>query len=50
MSTGKEIEPTMQQAAFVTGRSWLHSGMGMTIVGAIEAVITYVSGAALRVV
>ena len=33
-----------------TGRSWFHSGMEMTIVGAIEAVITYVSGAALRVV
>jgi hypothetical protein len=33
----------------VTDRSWLHSGMGMKIVGAIEAVIIYVSGAALRV-
>jgi VIT1/CCC1 family predicted Fe2+/Mn2+ transporter len=34
----------------VTGRSWCHSGMEMTIVGAIEAVITYLLGAALRVV
>ena len=33
----------------VTGRSWFHSGMEMTIVGAIEAVITYVLGATLRV-
>jgi vacuolar iron transporter family protein len=33
----------------VTGRSWFHSGMEMTIVGAIEAVITYVLGAAFRV-
>jgi vacuolar iron transporter family protein len=32
----------------VTGRSWFNSGMEMTIVGAIEAVITYVLGAALR--
>ncbi len=28
----------------VTGRSWLHSGAEMTVVGAIEAVITYVLG------
>jgi hypothetical protein len=33
----------------VTGRSWFHSGMDVTIVGAIEAVIAYVSGAVLRV-
>jgi VIT1/CCC1 family predicted Fe2+/Mn2+ transporter len=33
----------------VTGRSWCHSGMEMTIVGAIEAVMTYVLGAVLRV-
>ena len=33
----------------VTGRSWFLSGMEMTIVGAIEAVITYVLGATLRV-
>lgn len=32
----------------VTGRSWISSGMEMTIVGAIEAVITYVLGATLR--
>ena len=31
------------------GRSWFLSGMEMTIVGAIEAVITYVLGATLRV-
>ncbi|MEO7019691.1 MAG: VIT1/CCC1 transporter family protein [Ktedonobacteraceae bacterium] len=30
----------------VTGRSWFHSGMEMTMVGAIEAVITYVLGVA----
>jgi vacuolar iron transporter family protein len=34
----------------VTGRSWFNSGMEMTIVGAIEAVITYVLGAAFRLV
>lgn len=28
----------------VTGRSWLHSGTEMTVVGAIEAVITYALG------
>ena len=28
---------------------WFHNGMEMTIVGVIEAVIIYVSGAALRV-
>jgi VIT1/CCC1 family predicted Fe2+/Mn2+ transporter/rubrerythrin len=33
----------------VTGRSWFKSGMEMTIVGGIEAVITYVIGAAFRV-
>jgi VIT1/CCC1 family predicted Fe2+/Mn2+ transporter/rubrerythrin len=32
----------------VTGRSWFNSGMEMTIVGAIEAVITYVLGAAFK--
>lgn len=30
----------------VTGRSWFHSGMEMTVVGAIEAVITYALGVA----
>lgn len=30
----------------VTGRSWLHSGTEMTVVGAIEAVITYALGVA----
>jgi VIT1/CCC1 family predicted Fe2+/Mn2+ transporter/rubrerythrin len=30
----------------VTGRSWFHSGAEMTIVGAIEAVITYALGVA----
>lgn len=34
----------------VTGRSWIYSGTEMTVVGAIEAVITYVLGAAFRVV
>ena len=34
----------------VTGRSWFNSGMEMTIVGAIEAVITYVLGAAFKAV
>src|SRR5438034_385603 len=33
----------------VTGRSWVASGMEMTVVGAIEAVITYTLGAAFRV-
>jgi len=32
----------------VTGRSWISSGMEMTVVGAIEAVITYVLGAAFK--
>ncbi|HLG65538.1 MAG TPA: VIT1/CCC1 transporter family protein [Ktedonosporobacter sp.] len=32
----------------VTGRSWFNSGMEMTIVGAIEAVITYVLGASFK--
>lgn len=32
----------------VTGRSWFNSGMEMTIVGAIEAVITYVLGATFK--
>ena len=32
----------------VTGRSWFNSGMEMTIVGAVEAVITYVLGAAFK--
>lgn len=32
----------------VTGRSWISSGLEMTFVGAIEAVITYVLGATLR--
>ena len=30
----------------VTGRSWLNSGTEMTVVGAIEAVITYALGVA----
>lgn len=34
----------------VTGRSWFSSGMEMTVVGAVEAVITYVLGAAFRAV
>lgn len=34
----------------VTGRSWFSSGMEMTIVGAIEAVITYVLGATFKAV
>jgi VIT1/CCC1 family predicted Fe2+/Mn2+ transporter/rubrerythrin len=34
----------------VTGRSWFKSGMEMTIVGGVEAVITYVLGAAFKVV
>gem|GEM_PF-75476 len=34
----------------VTGRSWFHSGMEMTIVGAVEAVITYVLGATFKAV
>jgi VIT1/CCC1 family predicted Fe2+/Mn2+ transporter/rubrerythrin len=34
----------------VTGRSWFKSGMEMTIVGAVEAVITYVLGSAFRAV
>lgn len=34
----------------VTGRSWFNSGMEMTIVGAVEAVITYVLGAAFKAV
>ncbi len=34
----------------VTGRSWLSSGAEMTVVGAIEAVITYVLGAAFKAV
>ena len=33
----------------VTGRSWVASGMEMTVVGAIEAVITYTLGAAFSV-
>ena len=32
----------------VTGRSWFNSGMEMTVVGAIEAVIAYVLGAAFK--
>ena len=32
----------------VTGRSWFSSGMEMTVVGAVEAVITYVLGAAFK--
>jgi predicted membrane protein (TIGR00267 family) len=34
----------------VTGRSWFNSGMEMTVVGAIEAVITYVLGATFKAV
>jgi len=34
----------------VTGRSWFNSGMEMTVVGGIEAVITYVLGAAFKAV
>ncbi len=34
----------------VTGRSWFNSGMEMTIVGAIEAVITYMLGAAFKAI
>src|SRR3989440_8640563 len=34
----------------VTGRSWFNSGMEMTVVGAVEAVITYALGLAFRVV
>jgi vacuolar iron transporter family protein len=34
----------------VTGRSWFNSGMEMTVVGAVEAVITYVLGAAFKAV
>ena len=33
----------------VTGRSWVSSGMEMTVVGGIEAVITYTLGAAFSV-
>lgn len=32
----------------VTGRSWFNSGLEMTVVGAVEAVITYVLGAAFK--
>lgn len=32
----------------VTGRSWFNSGMEMTVVGAIEAVITYMLGSAFK--
>ena len=32
----------------VTGRSWFNSGMEMTIVGAVEAVITYILGATFK--
>jgi len=32
----------------VTGRSWISSGLEMTIVGAIEAVITYTLGATFK--
>ncbi len=32
----------------VTGRSWFNSGMEMTVVGGVEAVITYVLGAAFK--
>ncbi len=32
----------------VTGRSWFNSGMEMTIVGAVEAVITYLLGASFK--
>ena len=34
----------------VTGRSWFSSGMEMTVVGAVEAVITYVLGAAFKAI
>lgn len=34
----------------VTGRSWFTSGMEMTIVGAVEAVITYVLGATFKAI
>jgi VIT1/CCC1 family predicted Fe2+/Mn2+ transporter len=34
----------------VSGRSWLSSGTEMTVVGAVEAVITYVLGAAFKAV
>jgi VIT1/CCC1 family predicted Fe2+/Mn2+ transporter/rubrerythrin len=34
----------------VTGRSWFNSGMEMTIVGAVEAVITFVLGATFKAV
>lgn len=34
----------------VTGRSWFKSGMEMTIVGGVEAVITYVLGATFKAV
>ncbi|GAC1566324.1 MAG: hypothetical protein NVS3B14_07690 [Ktedonobacteraceae bacterium] len=32
----------------VTGRSWVNSGLEMTVVGAVEAVTTYVLGAAFK--
>src|SRR5713101_10034002 len=34
----------------VTGRSWFNSGMEMTVVGAVEAVITYALGLTFRAV
>ena len=34
----------------VTGRSWFNSGMEMTVVGGVEAVITYVLGASFKAV
>jgi VIT1/CCC1 family predicted Fe2+/Mn2+ transporter/rubrerythrin len=34
----------------VTGRSWFNSGMEMTVVGAVEAVITYALGLAFKAV
>lgn len=34
----------------VTGRSWFSSGMEMTVVGAVEAVITYALGAAFKAI
>src|SRR2546421_969430 len=34
----------------VTGRSWFNSGMEMTVVGGVEAVITYVLGAAFKAI
>ena len=34
----------------VTGRSWFNSGMEMTVVGAVEAVITYMLGLAFKAV